>query len=65
MLAGLHFDKGIFRLLIPISAVLILLIITNTINVSLPDARTEDEGEEISAMDLRQHSSSQGQAMVR
>lgn len=65
MLAGLCFDTGIFRLLIPISSMLILLIITNAISVSLPDARTENEGEEMSAMGLRQHSSSQGQAAVR
>lgn len=65
MLAGLRFDKGNFRLLIPTGAVLILPIITNTINVSLPDARTENEGEDVRAMDLRQHSSSQGQAVVR
>lgn len=42
MLAGLPFSKGIFRQLIPISAVMIVLIITNAINVSLSDARTED-----------------------
>jgi len=64
MVAGLHFDEGVFRLLSPTSAVLILLIVTNTINVSLTDARTENEGEEISAVDPRQHSSSQGQAVV-
>lgn len=30
---GLHFDKGIFRLLFTVGAVLILLTITNTISL--------------------------------
>lgn len=52
----LLFDKGIFRFLFPVGVVLILL----TIKIpSVPAAKMENESEEISAMDLRQHCSSQ------